>query len=173
MRRMLMCAVMAFGLGMAVPAQAANEIMTVGHVAPDFTLPTLTGGQMSLSSLKGHSVILKFFASWCHNCQGEMPELVKVSTAYAGRVDVLAINLTSSEASPAVVRRFVTKYGLQGPVLLDRTGVVTARYLVNAIPMTVVIAKDGRVVAAVRGQQTAKTLTSLFEDAVTGRSFVA
>src|SRR5579885_3652040 len=47
----------------------------IGQTAPDFTLTDLNGHQVTLSSLRGHPVVINFWASYCAPCQDEMPLL--------------------------------------------------------------------------------------------------
>ena len=47
-----------------------------GAVAPDFTLLTLAGDSVHLAALRGHPVLLNFWATWCVPCKDEMPRLV-------------------------------------------------------------------------------------------------
>ena len=50
----------------------------VGEYAPDFKLQNLNGETVSLSSLAGKKVYLKFWASWCGPCKESIPELLKL-----------------------------------------------------------------------------------------------
>lgn len=114
-----------------------------GFSAPDFTLDRLGGGQMALSELRGKAVIVNLWASWCPPCRAEMPAIEKVYRAYKDQgFEVLAVNTTfqDSEADAAVFGR---DFGLTFPILLDRTGAVSKRYLLMGLPTTFFIDRRG------------------------------
>jgi peroxiredoxin len=122
-----------------------------GPPAPALLLPALDGGSVSLESLRGRVVVVNFWATWCPPCRAELPALADFARAQgaagaAGAV-LLPVNLTWSETSEENVRAFARAHGLEGQVLLDRTGSVTKAWDVRAYPSTFVIDAQGRVSA--------------------------
>jgi thiol-disulfide isomerase/thioredoxin len=117
----------------------------LGQPAPDFTLKTLAGTEVSLSSLKGRPVILNFWASWCPPCRVEMPLLMAAYRAHrdAG-LEVVAINLTDQEAAKDI-RKFVAEFQMPFAVALDTKGKTWGRYGLLALPTTVFVSSDGTV----------------------------
>ena len=115
-----------------------------GFVAPDFTLPSLDGRQVTLSQFRGKGVILVFWVTWCHICQAELPMLQKVYQQYRSQgLEVIAVNYKDS---PGAVQAFVRERNLGFYVLLDRGGTVNSLYRVRGFPTTVFIAPDGKIV---------------------------
>ena len=125
---------------------AADSIKTgikVGERAPDFTLPSINGSDVSLSSFRGKKVLLNFWASWCGPCQLEAPHIKSVHEQYEKEgVVVLTVDLAFND-DPASVKKFIEKFKLSAPVLLDLDGNVAQTYASNFIPMTYFIDTQG------------------------------
>lgn len=137
------------------PQTAGPASPLVGQVAPDFTLPTLQGGTVELSRLRGKPVYLNFFNTWCPPCKAETPDLVALSHEMGGKVTIIGVNLTAGEAGgPVAVARFVRAHRIPYRIALDRTGSVADAYLVSAIPESVFIGPHGHVRQVVVGEMT-------------------
>jgi peroxiredoxin len=70
------------------------EHLQVGMAAPEFTLTTLNGKEISLKSLRGKIVLLDFWASWCPNCFAELPRLRATIKKFADEpFEVIGVSL--------------------------------------------------------------------------------
>jgi len=155
----------------ALAAQSGQAPMDTapraGAVAPDFTLLTLAGDTAHMAALRGHPVLVNFWATWCKPCKSEMPLLVD---AYARHRDagleVWAVNLTDQE-SLKDVRRFVNTYQVPFPVPLDRHGKVRRVYRLRGVPTSVFIDRQGVVRLVHTGPLMADTLESRLNDILT------
>jgi peroxiredoxin len=113
----------------------------VGRMAPDFVLRDMDGNAVRLSDLRGKTVFLNFFATWCVSCQAEMPT---VQQAWLKYKDKNVVFLGVDVAEPVdVVRQFVNKGGYTWNFVLDSTQQTTADYHVTGIPTTFFIDKNG------------------------------
>jgi peroxiredoxin len=113
----------------------------VGNRAPDFTLQTIDGKEISLKSLRGKKVVLNFWATWCGPCVGEMPYFQDITRTWkADEVVILAINL---EENTSTVRNFLAGERFTFTILLDTEGTAGKRYEVSSIPRTFFIDRDG------------------------------
>jgi thiol-disulfide isomerase/thioredoxin len=116
------------------------EAVQVGKPAPEFELQDLGGAKVSLSQFRGKVVILDFWATWCQPCRQSMPEMEKLQEKYSSRLTLLAINL---EEPADQVRSFVASEKIRSRVLLDESGTVGNAYQTTAIPMQVIIDREG------------------------------
>jgi len=126
--------------------------LEIGQEAPNFTLENLEGDNVSLEDLRGKTVLINFWATWCPYCVKEMPDMDKL---YVENKDddfvVLAIDVgeTREEAS-----KYVEKSGYHFPVLLDTDGRVSMKYFVTGIPTSVMVDKEGKIRAIKLGPMT-------------------
>lgn len=133
----------------AVAANAQDAAGLVGQPAPDFTIEDLDGNPVKLSELKGKVVLLDFWATWCGPCVAALPSIDELHKAHAAAgLKVFAVNV--QEAKPKVVK-FKTDKKLSLPMLLDAQGEAARAFLVSAIPQTVLIGKDGKVLKVLIG----------------------
>ncbi len=129
-----------------------------GFPAPDFTLDTLEGSQMTLSDLRGKVVIVNLWTSWCPPCRAEMPTIEQIyQENKAQGLEVLAVNTTDQDSESAAAN-FAQEFGLTFPILLDRDGSVSKRYQLLALPTTYFIDRQGIIRAVVPGGPMSETL---------------
>ncbi|MED4163271.1 TlpA disulfide reductase family protein [Halalkalibacterium halodurans] len=141
-----------------------NEGVQVGQRAVPFSLTTLKGQVVDLSSLRGQPVILHFFATWCPVCQDEMPSLVKLDKEYRQKGgQFLAINLTNQESSIKDVRAFVQHYRAEFDPLLDTDGEVMETYQVIGIPTTLILDEEGTIVKRYNGVLTEEIIDEIMD----------
>ncbi len=138
--------------------------VTVGSVAPDFSLPSVLGGPpVHLDGLgvdRHVPVVLNFFASWCGPCQQETPLLARTATrAIAAHAKVQFVGVDVND--PTDGASFVRSSAIPYPVGADTTlRVTSALYALNNQPNTFFIDASGHVIGHVIGALTPTTLTS-------------
>lgn len=124
----------------------SDTAVMVGKQAPAFSLPSLSGNEVSLANYRGKKVVVSFWASWCGPCQVEMPELRSFYNQYHkanSDFEILAVSLDDDRADAA---KFARNEKLPFPVLLDLTSRTADAYSANAIPTLYVINEEGKVV---------------------------
>jgi thiol-disulfide isomerase/thioredoxin len=130
--------------GSAGGQSAGTESPLVGKPAPDFTLELLDGKKFHLAEQKGKIILLDFWATWCGPCLNAMPQVEEVAREFQDRdVQLIAVNLQEDAKQ---ITAMLERHNLHPTVALDRDGVVAERYAANAIPQTVVIDKEGKLV---------------------------
>jgi peroxiredoxin len=117
----------------------------------DLELPDLTGQTVRIRDLRGQVVLLNFWATWCAPCRDEMPALEVLARELGPRgLAVLGVNYKESRRQ---VQAFVREQKLSFPVLLDEAGEVAKRYQVFALPVTVLVNRQGKVAGTVLGMR--------------------
>ena len=138
----------------------------VGAQAPAFTLPRVDGaGSVSLASLRGHPVVLNFWASWCPPCKSEAPALERDWLRYRSR-GVRFVGVDYHDLS-SQARLFISVHGLTFPILEDGSGdVTTGRYGITQAPETYVLNANGKIVAHLAGPINSPEFASAFRAAL-------
>jgi cytochrome c biogenesis protein CcmG, thiol:disulfide interchange protein DsbE len=114
-------------------------------VPPDFSGATEGARPISLTALRGHVVLVNFWASWCVECRPEMPVLDQLHRELSPRgLIVLGVN---AREDAGAVRRYARALHLTFPLVMDRNGRINTLYGVIGLPTTFVVGRDGRAVA--------------------------
>lgn len=121
-----------------------------GEQAPDFTLETLGGEEVSLSDYEGTPVIINFWATWCPPCRAEMPDMEEMYQS-TDDLEILAVNLTETESTRNAVSQFVGELGLSFPILLDQNSDVMGQYEVGPVPTSIFVDREGKVQSVILG----------------------
>jgi peroxiredoxin len=130
-----------------LPVAASALCVEVGKPAPDVTLPTIDGQNVTLSSYRGKIVLLAFWASWCPRC---IEELTFLQGIYKMSPDiaVLAINQESQNISRAHIERIrktLKESKIDFPVLIDRNLDAWNTFCINALPTSIILDPKGTV----------------------------
>ena len=114
-----------------------------GQTAPDFALKSSTGENMCLSEYRGDVVMVNFWATWCGPCRQEMPLLDELYQRYS-RVgfNLLGVNIDDDSRR---AMQMIEELGVNFPVLFDASKKVSELYDVDAMPVTVIIDREGTV----------------------------
>lgn len=143
--------------------QNSDEIgIKEGNKAPNFQLENIDGQKVQLSDFKGKKVILNLWATWCPPCKAEMPHMKDFYQEQKGKdVEIVAVNITTSEKNPESVEQFVKDFGLTFPILLDETGEIGDVYQAITIPTSYFIDTNGIIHKRIVGPMDKEMMTDL------------
>jgi cytochrome c biogenesis protein CcmG, thiol:disulfide interchange protein DsbE len=160
--------------GSALVAEVARKQTPV---APPFALPVIwheseawptdlatvaAGDRVSLTDLRGRTVVLNFWASWCPPCKRETPLLVQSAYEHAGHVVFVGVNVQDLRG-PA--RKFLSHYAVPYVSVADRGTRTFTAYGLTGLPETYVVDRRGRVVVHETGELSRKSLEGAIQDA--------
>jgi len=123
---------------------AGAACMADAKPASDFTLPSLDGKPVKLSSFKGKVVLLNFWATWCGPCKAEIPGFVELQTQYKNDLVVLGLSV-DDPADKA--KAFADQYKVNYPMVLGlgHDEIQDAYGPIYGIPASFLISRDGKV----------------------------
>ncbi|MCK5430570.1 MAG: TlpA family protein disulfide reductase [Anaerolineales bacterium] len=109
--------------------------VTVGEIAPDFTLTTFDGEQISSTDLDGKVVVLNFWASWCKPCEQEAADLEAAWRLYqpGGEVMFLGVDYVDTESE---ARAYLEKFGITYPNGPDLGTRISQAFRISGVPET-------------------------------------
>jgi thiol-disulfide isomerase/thioredoxin len=138
-------------------AYAALRKKLINDEPFDFSLKNLKGEEVTLSNLKGKTVILDFWATWCGPCTASFPGMQKAVNKYKDDSDVVFLFVNTLEYGTQEeiknnIKTFITENNYSFNVLFDRpvkegsrNHAVTQGYAINGIPTKIIIGPDGRI----------------------------
>ncbi|KAA0895215.1 TlpA disulfide reductase family protein [Oryzomonas rubra] len=118
--------------------------------APAITVNSLNGKPLNLSDLKGKVVVLNFWATWCPPCREEIPSMMKLNSAMAGKpFQMVAVSI--DEGGQPAIESFFKTSGFSLPAYTDPDNRAAKAYGITGVPETFVIDKNGILLKKVIG----------------------
>jgi cytochrome c biogenesis protein CcmG/thiol:disulfide interchange protein DsbE len=139
------------------PEQDAKQSHLVGKAAPDFNLPNLVGGRVTLADIAGKSAIVNFWNHWCIPCQQEAPALQQFYAEHKDDTDFVMIGIVRDDVTKDV-RTYVRKNGVGWTIALDPTDQAALDFATRGQPETYAISPRGVVAAAKYGPMSSAEL---------------
>ncbi len=138
---LVLLALVGFGL-----VRAQRGPVRVGDQAPDFTLTTYDGDEISLESLRGKVVVLNFWASWCKPCEQEAADMEAAWQYYQPSGEVIFLGVAYTD-TPTESRKYLAKFGITYPNGDDLGTRISQAYRIRGVPETYIIGRDGVIVS--------------------------
>jgi thiol-disulfide isomerase/thioredoxin len=139
----------------------------MGDLAPDFTGITLDGDEVRLLDLRGKTVLVNIFASWCGPCRLEAPHLAEAYKSL-DTDEFIFVGLNLQE-TPDAVAGFQREFGIEFPLVLNQDGALTELYRPIGLPTSWVIDQHGVVRYVHAGAVTTDFLLRALKDVQAGR----
>jgi thiol-disulfide isomerase/thioredoxin len=128
-----------------VASGEADDTKVVGKMAPlDYTVKDMNGADVRLASFKGKVILLNFWATWCHPCRDEIPDLVTLQKQYKDDVVVLGFSI---DDKPDELKAYAAQFEMNYPVLVGagHENIQEAYGPMWGVPVTVIIGRDGKI----------------------------
>jgi cytochrome c biogenesis protein CcmG, thiol:disulfide interchange protein DsbE len=130
--------------------------------APALPTDALVSPPVTLAALHGRPAVVNFWASWCHPCQREAPELQRFAGSPPAGAKLVGVDFTDDRGAALT---FIRQHRWHFPILSDGNGTVGRNYGVAGLPTTFVLDRRGYIVRTLRGPQTTATLTAAVRSA--------
>ncbi|WP_459841596.1 redoxin family protein [Fusibacter bizertensis] len=147
-------------------AEGSMDMMSnTGDLAPDFTLMNLNGDEVSLSSLKGEKVYVKFWASWCSICLAGLEELDQLAASDNDFkvITIVSPDFNGEQSKDDFITWFDTLEYKNIEVLLDENGTVAKSFGVRAYPTSAYIGSDSVLIKSLPGHVDNQTIGDTFK----------
>ncbi len=140
--------VMAQGMADDPDRRYATDLLKTGTEVPDFQMKTLDGKKFKLSKLRGHYVVLDFWASWCPDCRKDIPNLLRMYNRFHGKgVEFVGVSFDdNATAWQEAVRKYNIPYTQVSELKKWKETAVSPLYGVKWIPSLYLIDPEGKVV---------------------------
>ncbi len=145
----------------------AKDPNSVAGNIEDFVLPAVNSGTpaLNVSALKGKTVVMDFWATWCVPCRAQQPLIEKVRQHFADAKDIAFVSVDADE-DLSLVAPFVKDQGWQNPGYFEAG--LAQKMMITAIPTVLVLDPSGRIYSRMTGfipERFEQMLTQRIEDA--------
>jgi cytochrome c biogenesis protein CcmG/thiol:disulfide interchange protein DsbE len=138
------------------PSSRRDKDASSRKMAPDFALKDMNGKTVRLSDYRGQVVLLNFWATWCGPCKIEIPWFVEFQRTYKDR-GFTVLGVSVDEDGWEAVRPFLASRQVNYPVVVSTLEVEQQYGGVEALPVSFLIDREGRIAATHVGLVTKKT----------------
>lgn len=115
----------------------------IGVPVPAYSAVSLAGDTVSLAAQRGKVVLLNVWATWCHPCRDEIPELQALYEGYAARgLEIVGVSVDAEGADDAI-RAFMRDFRMTYPVWRDPAERISAQFHIVGVPATFLIDRQG------------------------------
>lgn len=121
----------------------SSSRVEVGAPVPAYRAVGLDGDSVSLDQHRGKVVLFNIWATWCHPCRDEIPELRALQAKYGSRgLELIGVSV-DADGSDDVIQSFMRDFEMEYPVWRDPGERVSTQFLVVGVPATFLIDREG------------------------------
>lgn len=136
----------------------------VGKPAPEFALESFSGEKVRLSDFRGKTLLVNFWASWCHPCREEAPALERAYMALSGnQVEFIGINIMDDRTD---AEQYIKSFGGTFVNIYDPENRIHLDYGVGGVPETFFVNPEGVITGKHRGPLTEEMIIGYIEKAI-------
>lgn len=169
----LVVAALAAGFALLPRATKGCEGVSLDEDAPSFNARIVANGgslapvvagadsatSIELSSLRGHPVVLDFWATWCGPCRAETPIVNTIAQRHKDKgLVVIGVNTSDEDGLAA---EYARQHGVRFPIVYDKSNTIARAYNVSNLPTLIVVSKTGKIVAIRHGVTSASALDEI------------
>jgi peroxiredoxin len=140
MRKVLLAGSVILGAVLAASSIAAPQTI-IGKEAPDFALKGIDGKNLRLSEFRGQVVLVNFWARWSGDTRQLMPALDRINTTYQ-RAGLVVLGISVDEDLRRA-REYADAMAVSYPILFDAGSSIGRDYLLQKMPMTILVDRNG------------------------------
>lgn len=121
----------------------ADGRIEIGYPVPAYATVSLDGDSVSLAAQKGTVALVNIWATWCHPCREEIPELIAIRERYKARgMELIGVSVDTDGTDDAI-RTFMKDYRMTFPVWRDPDERISNLFLAIGVPATFLIDRKG------------------------------
>lgn len=121
----------------------ASDRVEIGASMPAYSAVSLEGDSVSLAGQRGKVVLLNVWATWCHPCRTEIPELRAIHERYRTQgLELVGVSV-DSDGNDDAIRQFMREFQMTFPIWRDPDERISAQFFIVGVPATFLIDKTG------------------------------
>ena len=137
----LVCALVISACGPKADNQP--DRVEIGKPAPEYQAVSLAGDSVSLTAQRGKVVLLNVWATWCHPCREEIPELQQLHERYQSRgLELIGVSVDAA-GNDAGILEFAKEFRMTYPIWRDPDERISTQFLILGVPATFVVDRQG------------------------------
>lgn len=142
-----------------------GKVNAIGSVIPDFSQADSTGKQINISSFRGKYVLIDFWASWCHPCRMENPNVLATYNRFKNRnFTILGVSLDKAKEAWTDAIRMDSLSWTHVSDLQGWGNTVAQQFKITSIPQNILVDPNGKIIAKnLRGEMLQKRLEGIFK----------